>query len=66
MSANTPVQVRLPQEELDALDSYRRNQLNPPSRGRALRELASAALRSSVSSHNDGEYERARGAARSR
>jgi hypothetical protein len=44
MSAGTPVQVRLPDEELDALDRYRREKSNPPTRGRALRELASVAL----------------------
>jgi hypothetical protein len=45
MPAGVPVQVRLPDDELSALDSYRREKLNPPSRGRALRELARKALR---------------------
>jgi hypothetical protein len=44
MSASTPVQVRLPNEELSALDRYRREKVNPPSRSRALRELANFAL----------------------
>jgi hypothetical protein len=44
MSARTPVQVRLADEELSALDRYRRQKLNPPSRSRALRELAHIAL----------------------
>jgi hypothetical protein len=44
MPPGTPVQVRLPDEELRALDSYRREKLNPPSRSRALRELANIAL----------------------
>jgi hypothetical protein len=44
MSAGTPVQVRLPDEELGALDRYRREKLNPPTRGRALRDLARIAL----------------------
>ena len=44
MSAGTPVQVRLQDDELDALDRYRREKLNPPTRGRALRELARIAL----------------------
>jgi hypothetical protein len=44
MPSGTPVQVRLPDEELRALDSYRREKLNPPSRSRALRELARITL----------------------
>jgi hypothetical protein len=44
MPAGVPVQVRLPDDELSALDSYRREKLNPPSRGRALRELARIGL----------------------
>jgi hypothetical protein len=44
MPAGTPIQVRLPDEELSALDSYRREKLNPPSCSRALRELAHIAL----------------------
>jgi hypothetical protein len=44
MSAGTPVQVRLPDEELGALDRYRREKLNPPTRGRALRDLVRIAL----------------------
>jgi hypothetical protein len=44
MPAGTPVQVRLPDEELSALDRYRREKQNPPSRSRALRELAYIAL----------------------
>jgi hypothetical protein len=39
MPQGTPVQVRLPDEERDALDRYRREQLNPPSRARAARQL---------------------------
>jgi hypothetical protein len=39
MSAGTPVQVRLQDEECEALDSYRREQSNPPSRAAAVREL---------------------------
>jgi hypothetical protein len=44
MPAGTPIQVRLQDEELQALDGYRREKLNPPSRSRALRELANFAL----------------------
>jgi hypothetical protein len=50
MPAGTPIQVRLQDEELQALDDYRREKLNPPSRSRALRELANFALVSSAQS----------------
>jgi hypothetical protein len=50
MVAGTPVQVRLQDDELSALDRYRREKLNPPSRSRALRELANFALASSAHS----------------
>jgi hypothetical protein len=44
MPIGTPVQVRLHRDELDALDDYRRDHLNPPSRGQAARELIRHAL----------------------
>jgi hypothetical protein len=44
MSVGTPVQVRLPPDELDALDGYRRDHINPPTRGQAARELIRFAL----------------------
>lgn len=44
MPVGTPIQVRLPDEELSALDGYRRGKLNPPSRGQAIRELTRSAL----------------------
>ena len=44
MSIGTPVQVRLQDDERDALDNYRRQQSNPPSRGQAARELIRRAL----------------------
>jgi hypothetical protein len=44
MPPGTPIQLRLPEEELDALDQYRRKFSNPPSRGRAARELVRCAL----------------------
>jgi hypothetical protein len=50
MVAGTPVQVRLQDDELSALDRYRREKLNPPSRSRALRALARIALVGSVNS----------------
>jgi hypothetical protein len=64
MSTGTPIQVRLQSEELDALDRYRREKPNPPTRGKALRELARAALRSSTSSHDESDDARASGATR--
>jgi hypothetical protein len=48
MPVGTPIQVRLQDDELGALDSYRRKKANPPSRSRALRELARIALVGSV------------------
>jgi hypothetical protein len=50
MPVGTPIQVRLQDEELQALDGYRREKLNPPSRSRALRELANFALVNSAQS----------------
>lgn len=41
---NIPIQVRLPHEECDALDNYRREQRNPPSRAQAARALINQAL----------------------
>jgi hypothetical protein len=42
-----PVQTRLNLDELGALDSYRRKKPNPPTRGKALRELLRRALQES-------------------
>ncbi len=44
MPAGTPVQVRLQDDERDALDRYRREHVNPPSRAAAARELIREAL----------------------
>jgi hypothetical protein len=44
MPAVTPIQIRLPDEERDALDAYRREQQNPPSRAQAAREILRRAL----------------------
>jgi hypothetical protein len=41
---SNPVQTILSDEELEALDSYRRQQANPPTRGKAARELIRRAL----------------------
>jgi hypothetical protein len=46
MSVKTAVQVRLLDNELDALDTYRRGQQNPPSRAQAARELLCRAISS--------------------
>jgi hypothetical protein len=40
MSTGYPLQIRLRDDELSALDNYRREKPNPPSRAQALRELA--------------------------
>jgi hypothetical protein len=39
MSDLTLVQIRFQDEDRDALDRYRRQQLNPPSRAQAAREI---------------------------
>jgi hypothetical protein len=44
MSSATPVQVRLHDDERDALDKYRRQKSNPPTRAQAVRELIRQAL----------------------
>jgi hypothetical protein len=49
MPAGTPIQVRLPDEELDALDKYRREHQNPPSRAQAIRVLARIVLSGATS-----------------
>jgi hypothetical protein len=54
MPAGTPVQLRLPSKELDALDQHRRKFANPPSRGRAARELVRRALTEGDGSTPDG------------
>jgi hypothetical protein len=54
MPAGTPVQVRFPDEELEALDGYRREQRNPPSRAQAIRELMRIVLMTASSSVFNG------------
>jgi hypothetical protein len=44
MSAGTAIQVRLPDEDREALDAWRRQQPNPPSRAQAVRALFRDAL----------------------
>jgi hypothetical protein len=53
-----PVQTRLNLDELGALDSYRRKKLNPPTRGKALRELLRCALQESEALHSIAADER--------
>jgi hypothetical protein len=59
MSAGTPVQARFRDDELETLDRYRREQPNPPTRGKALRELARAALRNWTSAPDASDDKRA-------
>jgi hypothetical protein len=51
----TPVQIRFQDEELAALDSYRRDQLNPPSRAKAARELIRRALSERTGGHSEAD-----------
>jgi hypothetical protein len=44
MPAGTPIQIRLQDAERNALDHYRRQQQNPPSRAAAARALIRRAL----------------------
>jgi hypothetical protein len=44
MSDVTLVQIRFRDDERDLLDTYRRQQTNPPSRAQAARELVCRAL----------------------
>jgi hypothetical protein len=55
MSAGITVQIRLSDKELDAIDDYRREQRNPPSRPRAIRELARAGLMSGEAMKSDDQ-----------
>ena len=45
IDTKTPVQVRFPDEERNLLDSYRRQQANPPSRAQATFDLVRRALK---------------------
>jgi hypothetical protein len=53
MAAGIPIQVRFQHDELGVLDDYRRKQPNPPSRGKALRDLARAALHGAMAARYD-------------
>jgi hypothetical protein len=52
MSDLTLVQIRFQDAEREALDSYRRQQSNPPSRAQAARELILRALSDRPGSSN--------------
>jgi hypothetical protein len=57
MAAGTPVQLRLPDDELNALDARRRKQSNPPTRSQELRKLLRPILLKP--SQNESEDQRA-------
>jgi hypothetical protein len=57
MARRTLIQASFNPDETNDLDHYRREQPDPPTRARAVRDLALAALRSSMSS--DGNNKRA-------
>jgi hypothetical protein len=54
MSVGTPVQRRLQNDELEALDRRRRKQSNPPTRSQELLKLIRPILLDVVSSQGDG------------
>jgi hypothetical protein len=51
MPAGTPLQMRLHDEDCDALDEYRRQLRNPPTRAAAARDLFRRALREVTGDH---------------
>jgi hypothetical protein len=60
MPAGTPVQLRLQDDELSALDLRRRQQLNPPTRSQELLKLIRPILLlGALSSLDQGEDRRA-------
>jgi hypothetical protein len=56
MSSGIPVQIRLQEAQREALDQYRRSQLNPPSRAKAVLELMLHALNDNSGSGNAGAH----------
>src|SRR3974390_746313 len=54
MATRTLIQASFNPDETNDLDHYRREQPNPPTRARAVRDLALAALRSSTRSTAKG------------
>jgi hypothetical protein len=59
MPAGTPVQLRLRDDELIALDLRRRKQSNPPTRSQELLKLIRPILLNDTSSRSEGEDRRA-------
>ena len=59
MATRTLVQASFDAAETNTLDQYRREQTNPPTRARAVHDLALAGLCSLLSSHNEREDSRA-------
>jgi hypothetical protein len=55
MATRTLVQASFGPNETNDLDRYRREQTNPPTRARAVHDLALTALRSLLSSHNEND-----------
>jgi hypothetical protein len=53
MEVVTPIQIRFQNDELAAIDAYRRNQSNPPTRPQAARELIRYALNQRASCGDD-------------
>jgi hypothetical protein len=51
MAEKTPIQVQFPDDELAAIDSYRRAQVNPPTRPQAIRNV----LRNALSRRDNGD-----------
>jgi hypothetical protein len=56
---SVPIQVRLSVDEVSELDSYRRSKADPPTRARALRELACGTLRKLLDGNDTDAHKRA-------
>ena len=56
MASRTLVQASFDPAETNDLDRYRRGQANPPTRARAVHDLALAALRSLLASRNEESH----------
>jgi hypothetical protein len=53
MAEKTPIQVQFPEDELAAIDAYRRTQMNPPTRPQAIRDVLRDALGRRFNGNND-------------
>jgi hypothetical protein len=53
MAEKTPIQVQFPDDELAAIDAYRRTQANPPTRPQAIRDVLRNALCLRVNGDHD-------------